>query len=74
MNQKLLHLIGASLALAVAVATAVAGQTEKVQVPNYARVCEPVVKPAFLPLPIGAVQPQGWLRDWTQSAREGFNC
>ena len=31
-----------------------------------------MVKPAFLPLPIGAVQPQGWLRDWAQSARHGI--
>ena len=38
----------------------------------YARPCEPLVKPAFLPLPIGAVQPQGWLRDWARSAREGI--
>ncbi len=30
------------------------------------------MKPALLPLPIGAVQPQGWLRDWARSAREGI--
>jgi hypothetical protein len=36
--------------------------------PLYARVCEPQVKPAFLPLPIGAVEPQGWLRDWAKCA------
>ena len=40
--------------------------------PNHARVCEPVVKPAFLPLPIGAVEPRGWLRDWALSARQGI--
>jgi len=39
---------------------------------NYARPCEPGVKPAFLPLPPGAVDPAGWLRDWAQSAREGI--
>jgi hypothetical protein len=39
---------------------------------NYGRVCQPEVKPAFLPLPIGAVQPQGWLRDWAQSACQGI--
>jgi hypothetical protein len=40
---------------------------------NYARACEPLVKPAFLPLPIGAVEPQGWLRDWAVSARNGIS-
>ncbi len=49
-----------------------AKRARNTQVPNHARVCEPTVKPAFLPLPIGAVQPQGWLRDWAQSAREGI--
>ena len=50
----------------------VAKQAGKPQIANYARQCEPVVRPAFLPLPIGAVQPQGWLRDWAQSARRGI--
>jgi hypothetical protein len=45
---------------------------EQVRVPNHARVCEPAVKPAFLPLPPGAVAPAGWLRDWAQAAREGI--
>jgi hypothetical protein len=31
-----------------------------------------VVKPAFLSLPPGAVEPEGWLRDWAQSARDGI--
>jgi uncharacterized protein len=39
---------------------------------NYARPFEPAVRPAFLPLPPGAVEPAGWLRDWAQSAREGI--
>ena len=39
--------------------------------PLYARPCTPQVVPAFLPLPIGAVEPQGWLRDWAVSARNG---
>ena len=39
---------------------------------NYQRVCQPEVKPAFLPLPPGAVEPAGWLRDWAISAREGI--
>ena len=40
--------------------------------PHYARPCEPQVVPAFLPLPIGAVEPQGWLRDWAVSVRNGI--
>ncbi len=39
---------------------------------NYGRVCEPQIKPAFLPLPPGSVQPSGWLRDWAIAAREGL--
>ena len=39
---------------------------------NYSRVCEPQVKPAFLPLPPGAVEPAGWLRDWALAARDGI--
>ena len=59
-------------ALLCASSAAWAGEPAASDVPTYARVCEPVVKPAFLPLPIGAVQPQGWLRDWAQSARDGI--
>ncbi len=40
--------------------------------PNDARVGEPRVRTAFLPLPPGAVEPTGWLRDWAQAAREGI--
>ena len=39
---------------------------------NYARPAEPAVKPALLPLPPGAVEPAGWLRDWAQAARDGI--
>ena len=39
---------------------------------NYARPCQPQVKPAFLPLPLGSVEPAGWLRDWAVAAREGI--
>jgi uncharacterized protein len=39
---------------------------------NYARPCEPTIKPAFLPLAPGAVEPAGWLRDWAESARHGI--
>lgn len=39
---------------------------------NHARPFEPAVPTAFLPLPPGAVEPAGWLRDWAQAAREGI--
>ena len=39
---------------------------------NYARPCEPPTRPAFLPLPPGAVEPAGWLRDWCVAAAKGF--
>ncbi len=39
---------------------------------NYERPCQGEVKPAFLPLPPGAVEPSGWLRDWAVAAREGI--
>jgi len=38
----------------------------------YSRVCEPPVPHALIPLPPGAVEPAGWLRDWAVSAREGI--
>ncbi len=39
---------------------------------NYARPFEPATRPAFLPLPPGAVEPTGWLRDWSLAARDGY--
>ena len=31
---------------------------------NYGRPFEPPTRSAFIPLPPGAVEPEGWLRDW----------
>ena len=39
---------------------------------NYARPFEPPTRPAFIPLPPGEIEPQGWLRDWCQTARDGY--
>ena len=39
---------------------------------NYARACNPAVKFAFMPLPPGVVQPEGWLRDWAEAAANGI--
>ena len=39
---------------------------------NYGRPFEPPTRPAFIPLPPGAVEPEGWLRDWCLAARDGY--
>jgi hypothetical protein len=39
---------------------------------NYARPFEPPTRPAFIPLPPGVVEPEGWLRDWCLAARDGM--
>ena len=39
---------------------------------NYGRPFEPATRPALIPLPPGAVEPAGWLRDWCLAARAGF--
>lgn len=39
---------------------------------NYARPFEPPTRPALLALPPGAVEPEGWLRDWCILARDGY--
>ena len=39
---------------------------------NYRRPFEPPTRPALVPLPPGAVEPAGWIRDWCLAAKEGF--
>ena len=39
---------------------------------NYAPPFETPTHSAFLPLPPGAIEPQGWLRDWCLAAKDGF--
>ena len=39
---------------------------------NYARPFGLETRPAFIPLPPGAVVPEGWLRDWCLTARDGY--
>lgn len=36
------------------------------------RAAQPKVALAFTQLPLGSVEPRGWLRDWAQAAREGI--
>ncbi|MDG3006278.1 beta-L-arabinofuranosidase domain-containing protein [Paludisphaera mucosa] len=40
--------------------------------PIYGRPFEAKKRPALLPLPPGAVEPAGWLRDWCIAARDGY--
>ena len=61
--RRVLGWLAGSAALLAAVAPAA----------NYSRVCEPKIKPAFLPLPPGAVEPAGWLRDWAMAAHDGIS-
>ena len=39
---------------------------------NYERPFEPPTRSALIPLPPGAVEPEGWLRDWCLTARDGY--
>lgn len=39
---------------------------------NYAKPFEPPTRPVFIALPLGAVEPIGWLRDWCLAARDGY--
>ncbi|NUQ66037.1 MAG: glycoside hydrolase family 127 protein [Pirellulales bacterium] len=64
-----LALGGVALALAP---IADAGENRALEPANYARPFEPSTRPAFIPLPPGAVEPAGWLRDWCQAAGDGF--
>jgi hypothetical protein len=64
-----LALGGVALALAP---IADAGETGAPEPVNYARPFEPPTRPALLPLPPGAVEPAGWLRDWCLAARDGY--
>lgn len=37
----------------------------------FERVARPLIKSCLVPLPPGAVEPHGWLRDWAESAANG---
>ncbi len=67
----LLGLVLGGVAL-VFVPIADAGESGAPKPVNYARPFEPPTRPAFLPLPPGAVEPAGWLRDWCLAARDGY--
>ena len=47
-------------------------QAAKPEHVNYGRPFEPPTRPALIPLPPGAVEPEGWLRDWCLAAKNGY--
>ena len=64
-----------ALLIALAAGLAWIGACRRPQGPsaaNYGRPFEPPRRPAFIPLPPGAVEPEGWLRDWALAARDGY--
>ena len=52
--------------------SAVKQKKPKMERVNYGRPFEPLTRPAFIALPPGAVEPEGWLRDWCIAARDGY--
>jgi hypothetical protein len=72
MNKR--HLLFQAIGVLLAAATGVAGAAEPkaAGAVNYGRPFEPPTRPAFLPLPPGAVEPEGWLRDCCLAAKAGY--
>ncbi len=60
------------LVAATATSIVVAVEPKATATVNYGRPFEPPTRPAFIPLPPGAVEPAGWLRDWCLAARDGY--
>ena len=69
-------LSGVSAFAAVVAATAILSAAEtrpsRPEAVNYGRPFEPPTRSALIPLPPGAVEPGGWLRDWCLAARDGY--
>ena len=62
----------AAAALFTVLLSAAEQQTPQPERVNYGRPFEPPTRPAFIALPAGAVEPEGWLRDWCLKARDGY--
>jgi hypothetical protein len=60
------------LLAAMLLAHSVAFAQESPAKANYPRAAEPAFAFAFMPLPLGMVEPQGWLRDWAVVAKNGI--
>lgn len=61
-----------SLTLIPALAALAAAAPAPAAKGNYDRPFEPPTRPVFIPLPPGAVEPAGWLRDWCLTAKDGY--
>ena len=56
----------------VAAPASIAADTAMPPSANYPKAAEPVVPFALTPLPLGRVEPQGWLRDWAVTMKNGI--
>lgn len=65
-------LLMAMIGCAATLSAPAAQRDTKMAKVNYGRPFEPPTRPAFIPLPPGAVEPDGWLRDWCLTARDGY--
>ena len=66
------HLIGiAALLFTANLAVEAAAENAASRI-NYGCPFEPPTRPAFIPLPPGAIEPAGWLRDWCLAAKDGY--
>jgi hypothetical protein len=72
MKKALLHLALVAVGMVSTLQTCLADSPTAPARVNYARPFEPPTRPALLPLPPGAVEPAGWLRDWCLAARDGY--
>lgn len=61
-----------SVVLSVVAATTVTAAEPAPSKSPYAASHAPATRSAYLPLPPGAVEPRGWLRDWCEQVRDGF--
>ena len=50
----------------------VSGSTQLQTKNNYDKPFAYKVKPTFIPLPYGNIEPTGWLRDWSETAKNGL--
>jgi hypothetical protein len=72
MHKRQLFFCGTLACLAAALSAVCAAEPGTPAAANYARPFEPPTRRAFIPLPPGAVEPEGWLRDWCLAARDGY--
>ena len=72
MNKRNLVFPWISALLATATGVATADGPEITVAVNYAKPFDPATRPALIPLPPGAVEPEGWLLDSCLAAKAGY--